>query len=171
MPGLKKLADQAQAAGHDTVDRQHEAALVHRLRSAALIGAAAAGTGKAKNKERALARRPCDRQRDYLRFPDDGFTVPFDNNAAEREIRMFKLRQKVSGSMRTLDGASDFCDIRSYLATAAKHGTRFIDALTMLAKRRPWLPALTQPADQLPWKLRKVSKIAATGIAQIILSK
>lgn len=141
--GLKKLAEEAQAAGHNTVDRQHKAVLVHRLRSAALIGAAAAGTGKAKNKERALARRLRDRQRDYLRFLDDGFAVPFDNNAAEREIRMLKLRQKVSGSMRTLNGARDFCDIRSYLATAAKHGTRFIDALTMLAERRPWLPALT----------------------------
>lgn len=83
---------------------------------------------------------PSDRQRDCLRFLDDGSTVPFDNNAAEREIRMLKLRQKVSGSMRTLDGARDFCDIRSYLATAVKHGVRFIDALTMLAERRPWLP-------------------------------
>ncbi|MBS2966345.1 hypothetical protein KGA66_25100 [Actinocrinis puniceicyclus] len=56
---------------------------------------------------------------------------------------MLKLRQKVSGSMRTLAGAQDFCDLRSYLATAHKHGIRFIDALAMLAGRRPWLPALT----------------------------
>nr|WSY54592.1 hypothetical protein OG999_33620 [Streptomyces sp. NBC_00886] len=42
--------------------------------------------------------------------------------------------------MRTPDRARDFCDIRSYLATAVKHGVRFIDALTMLAERRPWLP-------------------------------
>jgi hypothetical protein len=88
---------------------------------------------RTKDQERALARRLRDRQRDYLRFLDDGSTVSFDNNAAEREIRMLKLRQKVSGSMRTLDGARDFCDIHSYLATAVKHGVRFIDALTMLA--------------------------------------
>ena len=136
---LKALADHAQAAGHTSVDQEKKAILVHRLRSATLIGAAGAGTGKAKDKERALARRLRDRQRDYLRFLDDGSTVPFDNNAAEREIRMLKLRQKVSGSMRTLDGAQDFCDIRSYLATALKHGVRFIDALTILAERRPWL--------------------------------
>ena len=67
--------------------------------------------------------------------------MPFDNNAAEREIRMLKLRQKISGSMRTLAGAQNFCDIRSYLATAVKHAIRFIDALTMLAEHRPWLPA------------------------------
>lgn len=137
---LKALVEAAQSAGHASVDPQNKAELVHRLRSAALLGAETTGTGKAKNKERALARRLRDRQRDYLRFLDDGFAVPFDNNAAEREIRMLKLRQKVSGCMRTHDGARDFCDLRSYLATAAKHGIRFIDALTMLANRRPWLP-------------------------------
>jgi transposase len=138
---LKRLADAARDAGHKGVDHEKKAALVHRLRSAALLGAQRAGIGKAKDKERALARRLRDRQRDYLRFLDDGFAVPFDNNAAEREIRMLKLRQKVSGSMRTFQGARDFCDLRSYLATAVKHGVRFIDALTMLAERHPWLPA------------------------------
>ncbi|HSS39236.1 MAG TPA: IS66 family transposase [Polyangia bacterium] len=138
---LKRLAQDAQAAGHASVDREKKATLVHRLRSATFIGAAGAQSGKAKDKERALARRLRDRQRDYLRFLDDGFAAPFDNNAAEREIRMLKLRQKVSGSMRTLAGARDFCDLRSYLATAVKHGIRFIDALTMLAERHPWLPA------------------------------
>jgi transposase len=140
---LKRLAHDAHAAGHTGVDLRRKAMLVHRLVAAALIGAQGAGTGKMKDKERALARRLRDRQRDYLRFLDDGFAVPFDNNAAEREIRMLKLRQKVSGSMRTLAGAQDFCDIRSYLATAVKHGIRFIDALTMLAERRPWLPTHT----------------------------
>jgi transposase len=138
---LKRLADDARAAGHPCVDPRRKTILVHRLGSAALIGAQSAGTGKMKDKERALARRLRDRQRDYLRFLDDGLAVPFDNNAAEREIRMLKLRQKVSGSMRTLAGAQDFCDLRSYLATAAKHGIRFIDALTKLAERHPWLPA------------------------------
>lgn len=45
--------------------------------------------------------------------------------------------------MRTLTGARDFTGIRSYLATAAKHGVRFIDALTTPAERRPWLPTTT----------------------------
>jgi len=133
------------AAGHTSVDPRKRAQPVHRLRPAALIGATGAGTGTAKDKERALARRPRDRQRDYPRFLDEGFAVPFDNNAAEREIRMLKPRRKVSGCMRTLAGARDFRDLPSYLATAAKRGIRFIDALTTLAERRPWLPAPALP--------------------------
>jgi transposase len=63
------------------------------------------------------------------------------NNGAEREIRIVKLRQKVSGGLRTLAGAEQFCAIRSYLATAAKHGTDFLQALVMLAEGDPWMPA------------------------------
>ncbi|MGH3574510.1 MAG: IS66 family transposase, partial [Pseudonocardiaceae bacterium] len=74
---------------------------------------------KLMGKHNALARRLLDRQGDYLRFTLDP-RVPFDNNAAEREIRMIKLRQKVSGCLRTLTGAQQFCAIRSYLATTAK---------------------------------------------------
>jgi hypothetical protein len=55
---------------------------------------------------------------------------------------MIKLRQKVSGCLRTLTGAQQFCAIRSYLATAAKHGQHFFHTLVMLAEGRPWLPAL-----------------------------
>lgn len=56
---------------------------------------------------------------------------------------MIKLRQKVSGCLRTLTGAEQFCAIRSYLVTAAKHGIHFLDALTTLAEGRPWLPTIT----------------------------
>jgi hypothetical protein len=51
------------------------------------------------------------------------------------------LRAKVSGCLRTLTGAEDFTAIRSYLATAAKHGIGFLHALTELIQGRPWLPA------------------------------
>jgi transposase len=54
---------------------------------------------------------------------------------------MAKLRQKVSGCLRTLTGARQFCAIRSYLSTAAKHGISFFDALVMLTKGEPWMPA------------------------------
>ena len=90
-------------------------------------------------KHHALARRLVDRQHDYLRFTTDPH-VPFDNNPAEREIRMTKLRQKVSGCLRTLTGAQQFAAIRSYLATAAKHGIHFFQALVTLAEGRPWMP-------------------------------
>jgi transposase len=55
---------------------------------------------------------------------------------------MIKLRQKVSDCLRTLTGAQQFCAIRSYLSTAAKHGNQFFDTLVMLAEGRPWLPAI-----------------------------
>ncbi|WP_436501715.1 IS66 family transposase [Actinokineospora sp. HUAS TT18] len=90
---------------------------VRLIRSAAVIAKAATrqrGT-PVEAKHHALARRILDRQADYLRFATD-FRVPLDNNAAEREIRMIKLREKVSGCMRTLAGARDFAAIRSYLA-------------------------------------------------------
>jgi hypothetical protein len=140
---LKSLADTARATGATGIDPHQAAAHTRRLRSAAIIAARSHQTGKLAAKHRALARRIRDRHTDYLRFCADGLNIPFDNNAAEREIRMIKLRQKISGSMRTLAGAQDFCDIRSYLATAVKHNLRFIDALTMLAQRQPWLPANT----------------------------
>ena len=88
----------------------------------------------------ALARRLLDRQDDYLRFTTD-WRIPADNNGSERDIRMIKLRQKVSGCLRTLTGAQQFCAIRSYLSTAAKHHKRLFEVLVMLTEGRPWLPA------------------------------
>ena len=91
-------------------------------------------------KHNALARRLRDRQDDYLRFTTDLRTPP-DNNGTERDIRMAKLKQKVSGCLRTMTGARQFCAIRSYLSTAAKHGLSFFDALVMLTEGEPWMPA------------------------------
>ena len=82
------------------------------------------------------------REDDYLRFAHD-LRVAFDNNEAERVIRMSKLRIKVSGCMRSTQGAETFCAIRSYLATAARHGIGWLDALTRAAEGHPWLPATT----------------------------
>jgi hypothetical protein len=67
--------------------------------------------------------------------------APFDNNAAEREIRMGKLRIKVSGCMRSMTGAQNFCAICSHLSTAAKHGVGILDALTQGATGTAWIPA------------------------------
>ena len=80
-------------------------------------------------KHHALFTRIEKRLEDYLRFTADP-AVPFDNNASEREIRMCKLRIKVSGSMRSMRGAEEFCRIRSYLQTTKKHGIDWLDALT-----------------------------------------
>ena len=79
------------------------------LRSAAQIGLTetAARSDKPMQKHNALARRLLDRQDDYLRFTT-GRRIPADNNGSERDIRMIKLRQKVSGCLRTLTGAKQF---------------------------------------------------------------
>lgn len=77
---------------------------------------------------------------DYLRFAHQPGHCPFDNNAAEREVRMVKIRQKISGAMRTLTGAEHFCHLRSYLATATKHGINLYDALVQLTSGPPMDP-------------------------------
>src|SRR3954462_2327545 len=112
--------------------------------SAALIGACAdtGPPGAVGRRHRALARRLRRRLDDYLRFAADS-RVPFDNNAAERDIRMVKVKQKVSGCLRTLTGAQDFAAMRSYLSTAAKHGRRPFDVLTELTSGNVWIPATT----------------------------
>ena len=72
-----------------------------------------------------------------------------DNNGTERDIRMAKLKQKVSGCLRTMAGARQFCALRSYLSTAAKHGLGFLDALVMLTEGEPWMPD-HEPARAAP---------------------
>jgi transposase len=76
-----------------------------------------------------LLLRLATRKQDTLRFLHDP-TVPFTNNQAERDGRMMKLRQKISGGFRSLEGAMDFALIRSFLSTASKQGWNIIDALT-----------------------------------------
>lgn len=68
--------------------------------------------------------------------------VPFTNNGAERDIRMEKVRQKISGCFRTLHGARVFARIRSYISTCRKQGRNILDELQNAIQGRPFLPAL-----------------------------
>jgi hypothetical protein len=56
---------------------------------------------------------------------------------------MAKLRMKVSGGLRTAEGANQFARLRSYLSTAAKNGVQGFDALTRVFTRQPYLPQTT----------------------------
>jgi transposase len=142
LTAMQDLVREAISQGRDAVDPAALAAQVRLYRSAGLAGASqtAARSGNLMQKHNALARRLISRQHDYLRFTTD-LRAPPDNNGSERDIRMAKLKQKVSGCLRTPAGARQFCAIRSYLSTAAKHGLGFYDVLAMLAEGRPWMPA------------------------------
>lgn len=84
-----------------------------------------------------------DRHRDaVLAFLFD-FSVPFDNNLAERDLRMMKVRQKVSGGFRTEDGAQDFCVVRSYISTLRKQGLPILSALEQVFRGNPVYPCTT----------------------------
>ena len=138
---LNKAAGAARAAGHDAIDAEILDKHGRWFRDAADAGIVlnAARRGKLQKKRHALATRMRNRAGDYLRFAHD-LRVPADNNEAEQVIRMSKLRIKVSGCLRSMHGAETFCAIRSYLATAARHGITWLDALTRAAEGNPWIP-------------------------------
>jgi transposase len=142
LAGMQELLSEAIEQDRDAIEPAALAAQIAIYRSAAAIGVnqTAARSSKLMRKHNALAHRLLDRQDDYLRFTTD-WRVTADNNGSERDIRMIKLRQKVSGCLRTLTGAKQFCAIRSYLSTAAKHGLHFFEALVMLTEGHPWTPA------------------------------
>jgi transposase len=112
---LKDAAGAAREAGRTAVDPRARAVHEDWLRKAAVTGIAlnAGRKGKLQEKRHALATRMQVREDDYLRFARD-LRVPFDNG--------------------------EFCAIRSYLATAARHGTSALDALTRAFQGNPWIP-------------------------------
>jgi transposase len=136
----KRTVDRAKAAGRKQLAEptirkyraRYEALLACGFRANPLNVARKAGQrGKLKQTP---ARNLLERLHKYadetLAFMYD-FRVPFDNNTSERDLRMSKVKQKVSGCFRSLFGAQAFCRIRGFISTMQKHG---LDVFEQLSK-------------------------------------
>lgn len=138
----KTAADDACRDGATGLDPEWLTRMSRAYTAAATVGynVTSGRTNEVEAKHHALARRLLDRRDDILRFAYD-LRVPFDNNGSERDLRMVKLRQKISGTMRIPQGAQDFATIRSYLQTGLKQGQNALHILTTLFEGHPWPPA------------------------------
>ena len=94
---------------------------------------------KKKSKAANLLARLHRHEKAVLAFMYD-FSVPFHNNAGERDIRMMKVQQKISGTFRSFEGALSFCRIRSYISTVKKQGLNVMSALQDIFSGKQLLP-------------------------------
>ena len=103
----------------------------------------ALSNGKRGRPKQSKATNLIGRLRDYSddvwRFMTQA-NVPFTNNLAEQAVRMPKVKQKVSGCFRTLQGAQTYCVIRSYAATMHEQGNNIFESLVAAFKSAPYQP-------------------------------
>jgi len=147
---IKAAVEKAKAMGktHLAPQRQanFEADYGRLLRQGFKSNPAPPPTGKRGRPKQSPAKNLLDRLKTYRRAVLAfmyNFAVPFDNNLAERDLRMMKVRTKISGCFRSPAGAADFCRIRGYISTLRKQGYSVLEALHSVFIGQPYLPCLT----------------------------
>jgi len=146
-----RLVDRAKARGQDhlavatlkKIEQRYEKLLLAGMR--ANPPPQATGERRRGRKKKSKAQNLLDRmwihRQHVLRFAHD-FRVPFTNNLAERDLRMMKVQQKISGTFRSWAGADAFALIRSYLSTIRKRKMNVIDAIVAVFVSGPTGPSL-----------------------------
>ncbi len=115
---------------YEPLRRKKRGAKTRRPRESPIVAAA-----------RKLVNRLAAKRDEILLFMTD-FKVPFDNNQAERDLRMLKVKQKISGCFRTSLGAEEFCRVRSYVSTMKKQGYGIMEAIKSVFARETIMPTL-----------------------------
>lgn len=146
---MKATVTEAQAAGQTTLPPKqcagYEAAYTRCLNEALRANPPPKPTGQRGRPKQTPARNLLSRlvthRAAVLAFLHD-FRVPFDNNQAERDLRMLKVKHKVSGCFRSSAGADHFCRIRGYISTLRKQGFSILDGLTSVFFGQPYMPRL-----------------------------
>jgi transposase len=147
---IKAAADHARADGVPTLPTEAQQTWVTRYEALVAEGQRlnprSPPTGKVGRPKRSpagnLALRLATHQAETLAFMTD-LQVPFDNNQAERDLRMMKVRQKISGCFRSMLAVDRFCQIRSYVSTLRKQGLPILASLADACRGDPPVPALT----------------------------
>ena len=146
---MKAAVAEARAAGQTTLTPKrlagYEAAFTRFVNEGLRANPPPKPTGQRGRPKQTPARNLLDRlvthRSAVLAFLHD-VRVPFDNNQAERDLRMFKVKHKVSGCFRSPDGADYFCRIRGYVSTLRKQNYSILDGLTSVFAAQPYMPRL-----------------------------
>jgi transposase len=146
---MKAAVDWARASGLRRLPAASRDAFVTRYQALLATGHAANPPPQRRPRQRGRVKQTPTQnllerlwlgQDQVLAFLDD-LTIPFDNNQAERDLRMLKVQQKVSGCFRSDHGADTFACLRGYLSTLRKQGVALLAALETVAAGQPLYPA------------------------------